>query len=173
MPGLMLSACLLCGPGVADSPSKYPITLISLTERGPPPEKLTRFYSGIYEDSKITGDPEPVFFTSNVDMNGDGKKETFVRVESPLACSARGCEIDVFAEPAGDPKKIFSVVADTIGYAQVPRPPSADVYYPPLVTDFTPPNTPPKIPNVSDDHLASSGAGQIWNWNGKAYVPEK
>jgi hypothetical protein len=144
------------------------ISIVPFEKSGPLPSVLSPFFAKLYGDVKKTGDPDPIFYPYDVDMNGDGRKETFVLVDNPLTCSAHGCQIKVFAPIDGEMKLVFQKVAENIGYQKTSGTQSTG--YPTLYTNIPDAVNVLDIKGVYSDHVASQSPPQAWNWNGSSYV---
>jgi hypothetical protein len=139
------------------------LTIVRLDESGSLPQQIITFYRKLFEDSKITGDPEPTFYPREVDLKGDGQRQTIVRVVSPLTCSAQSCPIDIFSPSDRGVQRIFHAVAENVGY----RSEGATTHAFPTI--FT--NVPEASHlDIEGMHVAESARPHAWEWDGDKYV---
>ena len=122
-------------------------------------------YRQLFEDLKIL-EAKADFFVSYQPLNREAKG-LFVRVASPLTCSASGqCEVDLFKLDNG-PTKLFSIVAQNVGIeADDNSRATGDKKYPVLVT-----NIPPESIKSPNEQITVPAAAAVWRWDGRAYVP--
>jgi hypothetical protein len=176
---LCLASFALASFGHAQTPSvDESITVMGFQSTDGLPKEVVNEYASLFRDTKLAGAPEPRVFV-HYHATANTSIEMFVRVESPLTCSASGeCQIDLYSLNREVATRLFSVVASNIAMDDRRSVTSKDgLIFPVLFTNVVISGQNNEARQTQQDarvllgtaENASKAYGAEWAWDGKAY----